>query len=569
MRARLPPNPVIEIGPRRARFMANLKTHVNSDEPLSVRNFIASRFSRHPERYFEIFGVLRKYELHHVATQFIDHQHDDDFSLEEHKQEEEEDHAAGLASALEELGPCFHKLGQLFSTWPDLLPPNYIEALSRLQNTVTPVPGDKITAIIESELGAPISKLFESFDCDPLATASMAQVHRALLSDGSEVAVKVQRPGSRQRIEIDIEILHEVARFASRFTPYGKRYGFLQIVRELERSLSQELDFRQEAESTRLIGKQIAEFKLLTVPTVYSEYTTRRVLTLSFVHGRQLAQVSREELDALDSRSIAKELLSAYLKQMVIDGVFHCDPHPGNIFLADDGRLALMDFGMIGRFDADQKDKIILLLLAFSERLGERVADTYLEMIEILKDVDRRAFTQDVSALVSRYHDMSGGRMAIGTALLDLTKLAQSHSTPVPTSMTLLGKAMLNLDGTIRVLSPELDPVQLIRDYMLKVMEKRVIGQISPGRMFAWVIDMKRLFENTPRRTEMIIDKLANDQLTLRLEVDHLDEAVKSMNRAANRLSLSIIVASLILGGKLVADTLGKTEKRSHRKHHR
>src|SRR5438876_798722 len=550
--------------------MANLKSHVNSDAPLSVKNLIVNRFSRHPERYFEIFGVLRKYELHHIAAQFMNHQHDDDeFSLEELRGEEEEDHAVGLASALEELGPCFIKLGQILSTRPDLLPANYIEALSRLQNTVTPVPGDKITAIIESELGAPISELFESFDCNPLAAASMAQVHHAFLPDGSEVAVKVQRPGARQRIEIDIEILHEVAKFASRFTPYGKRYGFLQIVRELERSLIQELDFRQEAESTRLIGKQISEFKLLTTPTVYHEYTTRRVLTLSFVHGRLLAEVNRGELDSLDSRSIAKELLSAYLKQMVIDGVFHCDPHPGNIFLADDGRLALMDFGMVGRFDADQKDKIILLLLAFSERLGERVADTYLEMIEIPKDVDRRAFTQDVSALVSRYHDMSGGRMAIGTALLDLTKLAQSHSTPVPTSMTLLGKAMLNLDGTIRVLSPEFDPVQLIRDYMLKVMEKRVIGQISPGRVFAWVIDMKRLFENTPRRTDMIIDKLANDQLTLRLEVDHLDEAVKSMNRAANRLSLSIIVASLILGGKLVADTLGKTEKRSIRKHRR
>ena len=548
--------------------MANLKSHVNSDAPLSVRNLIASRFSRHPERYFEIFGILRKYELHHVAAQFLNHQHeeDDDFLLDGHY-EEEEDHAAGLASALEELGPCFIKMGQLLSTRPDLLPANYIQALSRLQNTVKPVPGDKVTAIIESELGAPLSELFTSFDCEPLAAASMAQVHRAFLPDGSEVAVKVQRPGVRQRIEIDIEILNEVARFATRFTSYGKRYGFLQIVRELERSLSQELDFRQEAENTRLIGKQISEFKLLTTPTVYSEYTTRRVLTLSFVQGRQLAQVSREELDALDSRSIAKELLSAYLKQMVIDGVFHCDPHPGNIFLTDEGRLALMDFGMVGRFDADQKDKIILLLLAFSERLGERVADTYLEMIEIPKDVDRRAFTQDVSALVSRYHDMSGGRMAIGTALLDLTKLAQSHSTPVPTAMTLLGKAMLNLDGTIRVLSPELDPVQLIRDYMLKVMEKRVIGQISPGRVFAWVIDMKRLFENTPRRADMIIDKLANDQLTLKLEVDYLDEAVKSMNRAANRLSLSIIVASLIIGGKLVVDTLGKTEKRTGRKH--
>src|SRR6266571_5038378 len=292
--------------------MANLKTHVNSDAPLSVRNFIASRFSRHPERYIEIFGILRKYELHHVAAQFLNHQHEEEvegFSLDGHL-EEEEDHAAGLASALEELGPCFIKLGQLMSTRPDLLPANYIEALSRLQNTVTPVPSDKVTAIIESELGAPLAELFASFDCEPLATASMAQVHRAFLPDGSEVAVKVQRPGVRQRIEIDIEILNEVARFANRFTSFGKRYGFLQIVRELERSLSQELDFRQEAESIRLIGKQIAEFKLLTTPTVYSDYTTRRVLTLSFVRGRQLIHVSREELDSLDSRAIARELLS-------------------------------------------------------------------------------------------------------------------------------------------------------------------------------------------------------------------------------------------------------------------
>lgn len=548
--------------------MSNLKSHMNPDT--SLLNLLTSRFSRHPERYVQIFQVLRKYELHHVAAKFLlSHRHgeedDDDhaYMLESH---DEDDHAQGLAMALEELGPCFIKLGQLMSTRPDLLPAEYITALSRLQNTVLPVPSDKITTIIENELGAPISELFEAFDCEPLATASMAQVHRAVLHNGEEVAVKVQRPGARQRIEIDIEILHEVARFASKYTSFGQRYGFLQIVRELERSLNQELDFRLEADSTRIIGKQIADFQKLTTPKVYDEYTTRRVLTLSFVRGRHLAEISREELDTLDSPTIATELLSAYLKQIVIDGVFHCDPHPGNIILTDDGRLALMDFGMVGRFDSDQKDRIILLLLAFSERMGERVADTYLEMIEIPTDVDRRAFTQDVSGLVSRYHDMSGGRMAIGTALLDLTRLAQSHSTPVPTVMTLLGKAMLNLDGTIRVLSPTLDPVQLIREYMLKVMERRVTGQLSPGRVFAWVIDMKHLFERTPRRTDMIIDKLANDQLTVQLKVQQLDEVVKSMNKSANRLSFSIILASLIIGGKFVLDTMQRSSTKSRRK---
>ena len=543
--------------------MTSLKQHLNHDA--SLMSIFTSRFSRHPERYIEIFGVLRKYELHHIIARFMlshRHEEDDDETVllaDHHDHDDHDDHAKGLASALEELGPCFIKLGQLLSTRPDLLPADYIAALSRLQNTVTPVPGEKITAIIESELGAPITGLFQSFDATPLATASMAQVHRATLWNGDEVAVKVQRPGVRQRIEIDIEILQEVTRFATRYTSFGRRYGFSQVVRELERSLSQELDFRLEADSTRIIGKQIADFQRLTTPTVYDEYTTRRVLTLSFIHGRHLESISRAELDELDSASIATELLSAYLKQIVIDGVFHCDPHPGNIFLTDDGRVALMDFGMVGRFDSGQKDRIILLLLAFSDRLGERVADTYLDMIELPGDVDRRAFIQDVCGLVSRYHDMSGGRMAIGTALLDLTRLAQSHNTPVPTAMTLLGKAMLNLDGTIRVLSPALDPVQLIREYMIKVMEKRVEGQLSPARIFAWVIDMKHLVENAPRRTEMILDKMANDQMTLRLEVEHFDQAIKSINKAANRLSLSIIAASFIIGGKFLWDTLQKT----------
>jgi predicted unusual protein kinase regulating ubiquinone biosynthesis (AarF/ABC1/UbiB family) len=530
----------------------------------SATSLITNRFSRHPERYFEIFRIFRKFELHHVAAQFgMAHRHEDEdeeFGLDGHH-EEEDDHAEGLASALEELGPCFIKLGQLLSTRPDVLPANYIAALSRLQDTVKPVPTDKIVAIIESELGAPVSELFQAFEEEPLATASMAQVHRAFLHDGTEVAVKVQRPGVRQRIEIDIEVLHEIARFATKYTSFGKRYGITQIVRELEHSLSQELDFLQEAESTKLIGKQISEFDLLTTPTVYGDYTSRRVLTLSFVHGRHLNELRRAELDKLDSKAIARQLLSAYLKQMVIDGVFHCDPHPGNIFLTDEGKLALMDFGMVGRFDAGLKDNIILLLLAFSERQGERVADTYLEMIEIPKNHDRRSFTQDVSALVSRYHDMSGGRMAMGTALLDLTRLAQRHQTPVPSAMTLLGKAMLNLDGTIRVLSPELDPVQLIRDYMLQVMEKRVRSQMSAGRVFAWVLDMKHLFENAPRRTDMVLDKLANDQITLRLEISQLDDAVKSVNKAARRLSLSVLIGSLIIGGGFAFDALRKAER--------
>src|SRR5205085_5388881 len=340
--------------------MTNLKDHMNLKT--SPGSLITNRFSRHPERYMEIFRILRKYKLHHVATEFgMSHQHEEEndlLLLDGH--EEEEEHAADLAAALEELGPCFIKMGQLLSTRPDLLPPHYIKALSRLQNTVKPVPSEKIVAIIESDLGAPISELFESFDCEPLATASMAQVHRAVLHDGTEVAIKVQRPGVRQRIEIDLEVLRVVAQFASRHTAVGARYGLVQMVHELEISLNQELDFRLEAENTRRIGRQIADFTRLCTPVVYFEHTSARVLTLSFLRGRHLADVTRAELEGHDPRAIAADLLSAYMKQIAIDGVFHCDPHPGNILLTEDGRLALMDFGMVGRFDAGQKDNMIL-----------------------------------------------------------------------------------------------------------------------------------------------------------------------------------------------------------------
>jgi ubiquinone biosynthesis protein len=544
--------------------MTNLKEHfsarVATRGPAS--NLVTRRFSKHPERYFEIFRVLRKYELHHIIAELgMSHHHDDD--LDElpppNGLDHEGDHGVQLASALEELGPCFIKLGQLLSTRPDLLPADYIHALSRLQDTIQPVPADRIVQIVQAELHKPVDQLFQCFDQQPLATASMAQVHRAVLLDGTEVAVKVQRPGVRQRIQIDLEVLREIAHFAARHTSVGARYGLVQMVHELEMSLNQELDFRLEAENTRRIGRQIAGFSRLCTPTVFLEYTSPRVLTLSFMHGRHLADVTQAELQQHDPRSIASDLLSAYMKQIAIDGVFHCDPHPGNILLTDDGRLALMDFGMVGRFDAGQKDKMILFLLAFSERLGERVAETYLEMIQQPQDLDQHGFTQDICGLVSRYHDMSGGRLGLGSALLDLTRLAYQNRVPVPTSMTLLGKTMLNLDGAISVLSPELNPVELIRNYMLDVMMKRVGDQLSPGRVFAWVLDMKHLFENAPRRTDTILGKLADDRLTVRLDVEHLEDTTRTLSKAANRLAVGVLAGSLLIGGGQVLSALIRT----------
>ncbi|MFN8513089.1 MAG: AarF/UbiB family protein [Chloroflexia bacterium] len=463
----------------------------------NVRRFVARRVSRHPERYVEIMRVLRKYQLYEVVAQLRQVAGDAEaHPLLYDGLVNPGEPAENLASALEELGPCFIKLGQLLSTRPDLLPPDYISALARLQKTIRPVPSAEIVAIVERELGAPLDELFAEFDRVPLATASMAQAHRATLLDGTPVVIKVQRPGVRQRIVADLGVLNEVAQLATKYTKLGRRYGLVQMVRELEQSLLQELDFAQEGDNTRRIGRQIGGFTLLTTPTVFPRHTTERVLTLSYVCGRHLADVPTTQLAQLDSKAIARDLLSAYLKQIVVDGIFHCDPHPGNILLTERGQLALLDFGMVGRLDAGQKDHVILLLLAFAERQGERVAETYLALTEEPQGFDRRAFTQDVCALVSRYHDMSGGWMALGSALLDLGRLANT------TARRCRHRADAARQDNAQ--SRRRDPRPLARTrsggtdpglHARRDAEARD-DQLSPARSFAWVLDMKHLFEN-------------------------------------------------------------------------
>jgi ubiquinone biosynthesis protein len=513
-----------------------------------VRLLIARRLTRYPARYVEILRILRKYRLHHVAVQLGLAQLDgSDPAATANQPCADHDDAASLAAALEELGPFFIKLGQLLSTRPDLLPKEYVTALARLQDRITPVPSETVVRIIEHELGRPLAELYSSFDTTPLATASMAQVHRATLPDHTEVAVKVQRPGVREQTQRDMIVLREVVRLAKRYSKARILNDLEQALREMEESLRGDVDFGQEMENTERISRQLADFPCLLTPRVYRQYCTSRVLTLSFIRGQRLTALNGQHGNgsaSLDGAAIAKELLTAYLKQIVVDGIFHADPHPGNIFITEDGRLALFDFGMVGRFDAGEKDNIINLLLAFAARQGRRVADAYLDMVEVPPGFDRRVFERRVSAFVSRYHDMSSGRLGLGTALLELLRLANSLMMPVPASMTLLAKAMFNLDGTLGVLSPELDPVRLIEEYMISIKTMRVQAQATSPANLAWALDLWRLMEDAPRHSRTILDKLATDRLRLHGELHFSETAARKLNRLSN---------SIVVGAALVA----------------
>lgn len=509
-----------------------------------LKVYLTSRFTRLPRRCAEILRIFNKYQVYHSITWLsVFHSHRDK-KISEHALQQQYLYAENLARAFEELGTCFIKLGQMLSTRSDLLPRPYIVALSRLQYTITPVPGTQIAAIIEADLGASLADLFHSFDFEPVATASIAQVHRAFLHDGSSVVIKVQRPGIQQQVEMDIEVLLEIARFITRHTSFGMHYDLISIVQEIKLSLFQELDFFQEATHTESIGQDIRTFRHLTTPMTYTAYSSRRVLTLSFIPGRHLAQIPNDELGRFAPSALAKELLFAYFKQVIINGVFHCDPHPGNLLLTDDGRLAVLDFGMVGRLDEEQREKLILLLLAFSERQGERVANVYLEMVDVPRDFDRRAFTQNICKLVCHYHDSSKQGLEIGRALLDLVRVANSYRISIPHNFTLLGKTLLNLDGTLYRLSPELDFIQVMHRYLPQIIQQRMVSQISLGRSIIWFLDAKRLIENTLHKSSALLEQLSSEQSTTYERIERLDSTI---GRGFRHLSLSIVCSSLIL----------------------
>ncbi|HEU5227949.1 MAG TPA: AarF/UbiB family protein [Ktedonobacteraceae bacterium] len=541
--------------------MYKIKTRPQTQPGIGIgvlaKAYLAAQLTRHPRRYIEILHIMHKYHLLRVAAQLgmLNQQYGQRVGGDQEADDVCLENAERLSRALEELGTCFIKFGQVMSTRPDLLPLPYIVALSRLQDRITPVAGDKIIAIIEKELGAPLNTLFSSFDPHPLATASIAQVHQATLPDGTPVVVKVQRPGVQAQVERDIEVMQEITRFVTRYTSLNSHYRISQILQEIKLSLSQELDFQQEADNTRLVSQGMREFPHLVTPEIYPDYISRQVLTASFLHGRHLTQVPHSELRCIDTVTIAQELLSAYIKQMVIDGTFHCDPHPGNILLTDDGRLALLDFGMVGRFDAEQKEQVLLLLLAFAERQGERVADIYTNMTQVSHTCDRHGFTQQICTLISRYHDRSNDHLEIGKGLLEVAALAQSYHMAVPAQLTLLGKAMLNLDGTLRVLAPELNFVQIIRSYMERIMQERALIHLSEGRAYSWFLDTRHLIDHLPRRANTIVDKLAHDQLTIQMRIHSLEGAIQ---QAARKLSFGLIVSSLLLSLSLWFMSKGK-----------
>jgi predicted unusual protein kinase regulating ubiquinone biosynthesis (AarF/ABC1/UbiB family) len=505
---------------------------------------------------------------------------------------------------LVELGPAYIKLGQVLSTRPDLLPKPYIEELEQLQDDVSPMPFEQVERTIEEELHARISKLFASFDPEPLGSASLGQVHAAELRDGRSVVVKVQRPNLREQLAEDIEFFRDLATFLTEHTSAGSRADLIGVVQQVERALVDELDYRTEARNAAAFRKTLARFPHILIPLVIDAYTTHKVLTTERIRGVKIDAIPPITRIEYDFSVLAEEFAHAYLQQITDSGHFHADPHPGNVFVVlpgrdnprtpaeavaddrrqevrpgatpltqseneakalaaraaprDDPKVALIDFGMTAHLTGIMRDRVVRLLLAMGENNGDAVAEALIEIGEAPEDFDRPAYVRDVVALIARHGNQTVEETPAGVMLYEAITIAYRSGLKLPGELTLLAKALFNLDAVARALDPSFNPSQSIREYTAEIANKRAQRDLSPRRIFQIAAETSDLVRALPHRIDVITQKLVANDFAVRVEAPQLGSLLLGLEKVANR-----IFTGLVLGGLLVSSGLLMAYQRS------
>jgi predicted unusual protein kinase regulating ubiquinone biosynthesis (AarF/ABC1/UbiB family) len=505
---------------------------------------------KHLTRYREIAALVLKYGRGDLAKELG--KSPELRGLSSEAKQHGSGRAEELAADLERLGPTFVKLGQLLSTRADLLPPAYLDALSRLQDSVEPFPFEVAADLVQTELGVRLSKAFASFEEKPIAAASLGQVHRATLRDGRPVAVKVQRPLIRERILDDLTAFREIAEILDNHTDAGKRYGFTLLVDEFRRSILDELDYQKEAQNLVVLRHEVEEFDRLVVPMPVESYSSARVLTMELVPGRKVTELSPLVRLDVDGSLLAEQLFEAYLKQILVNGFFHADPHPGNVFVTDDGRIALIDLGMVSRIPAGMRERLLKLVLALSEGNGEEVAELVMRLGQVRAEGDVDEMKHRISDLVATIQGATVEELKTGRLVLELAGIAAGAGIRLPSELTMLGKTLVNLDEVGRALDPSFDPNASIRRNAATLFEKRLKQPASTGGAVAALLETKELIQKMPDRVNRVLDLLASNRL--KVNVDAIDEMVllEGLQKIANRIALGVVVAALIVGAALL-----------------
>ena len=474
-----------------------------------------------------------------------------------------------LRNILIELGPVYVKLGQLLSTRPDLLPGRYVDTLTDLQANVPPVPWSEVESLIRQELSQPLESVFSDIDRNAIAAGSIGQVYRAVLSNGQQVALKVQRPGIEAVVARDISLIKSLAELVSR-TEFGKNFDIIGLAEEFSNALEAELDFTSEAEyteqlRTNLIDSEWFDSAKLTIPQVYSSLTTTRLLTIEWLDGVPILDAklpqSRDNKDEATQRSeITTILFKAFFKQVYIDGFFHADPHPGNIFYLQDGRVAILDCGMVGRLDPRTQQILTEMLLAIVDLDGRRCSQLTLELAEGGQQVDLNRLTNDYDRMLRKYYNRSISQINFSEVIYEVLQVSRNNKIRLPSNMGLYAKTLANLEGVARGFYPQINLLDQIRPLIADVFRRQFLGERPAETLLRIGLDFKSLSLRSPRLVELLLDRITSETLKWNIDIARLDILALSLEDSANRLSFSILVGSLIMGAAIISTGSATTQ---------
>jgi predicted unusual protein kinase regulating ubiquinone biosynthesis (AarF/ABC1/UbiB family) len=472
-----------------------------------------------------------------------------------------------LRNILTDLGPVYIKLGQLLSTRPDLMPPDYIQALSSLQSTVPAVPATEMESFIRQQLPQPPETLFSEISYAAIAAGSIAQTHKAVLKTGQVVALKVQRPGIELRVERDMALIRDIAGLIAT-TQFGQLYNVVELAEEFSNALAAELDFTTEATYTDQLRQNLAQShwfdpKQLVIPQVFWSLTRPKLLTLEWLEGQPLLTATlsgNAQTIAAQRQAITTLLFRAFFQQFFVNGFFHADPHPGNLYYLNDGRVALLDCGMMGRLSPQNRSTLTEMVLAIVSSDAQRCAQLTLQISEPLQPIDLVRLQSDYSRLLSRYYGLSLERFNTAEAFGAILEAGTRNHLRWPANIGLFTKSLANLEGAARQFNPSVNLIEEIRPLMVDLFRQQLVGDYPLQAILRTGLEFRNLSLSAPRQFGFILDRLSNETLTWNVNIQDLEQLPRSIEQAANRRAFSTVVAALIIGAAILSSSQAATQ---------
>lgn len=456
------------------------------------------------------------------------------------------------------MGPTFVKLGQIASTRPDIIPEDIIVEMQKLQDNVPPFPYPEVKTIIEQELGSPLDEIFIEFDEHSIGAASIGQVHYAVLKSGEKVAVKIQRPNIEKNVITDLEILLQLAIMAELKLEWAAQYQIREMVEEFSKALIAELDYSIEGRNADKIAKQFSDDRKIFIPKVYWDFSTKKVLTMEFIEGTRMNDSEGFKQNGFNKKVLAERITNAVFHQILIEGFFHGDPHPGNLSILPGGVIAFMDFGLVGRLTPEMKGHFASLVIALMLQSSDGLIKAVTKMGLVPDDVNKQALRADVDELREKYYDVPLSKVSLGEAINDLFAVAHRHQIKLPTDLTLLGKTLLTLEGMVEKLDPEISIVKIAEPFGRQLLKERYHPKTIANKLYAEWSEFGEILVDIPKNIQQLTAVLKKGTLPIELSIPKLELFLNKLDRISNRLSFSIVLLafSIIMVGLIIGSAI-------------